>query len=93
MAAAVGGDGAARPFDVSQFDSTVSLQALRVRKAEVHELCVVLRRLGALFDMPRLCSVVADETSPEERLVLLNEAAADAGGCLRRRSRHPVCSC
>ena len=87
MAAAVAGDGATRPFDVSQFDSVVKLQALRVRKEEVHQLCVVLRRLGALFDMPRLCSVVADESSPEERLVLLNEAATDAGVCLRRRSR------
>jgi hypothetical protein len=72
---------AAGVFDVSQFDSALSLQALRVRKAEVHELCVVLRRLGALFDMPRLCSVVADEASPEERLVLLKDAVTDAGEC------------
>ena len=75
-------DAAAGAFDVSQFDSVLSLQALRVRKADVHELCVVLRRLGALFDLPRLCSVVADEASPEERLVLLNEAAKDAGEAL-----------
>ena len=80
--AADGGADAAGGFDVSQFDSILSLQALRVRKADVHELCVVLRRLGALFDMPRLCSVVADEASPEERLVLLNEAVSDAGEAL-----------
>ena len=80
--AADGGADAAGGFDKSQFDSVLSLQALRVRKADVHELCVVLRRLGALFDMPRLCSVVADEACPEERLVLLNEAAKDAGEAL-----------
>jgi len=80
MAAAVGGDvPAASLFDTSQFDNTLSLQALRVRKTEVHALCVILRRLGALFDMPRLCSVVAEGAGADERLVLLNEAVTDAG--------------
>ena len=83
----VGVDAAVDLFDVSQFDSVVSLQALRVRKTEVHELCVVLRRLGALFDMPRLCSVVPDSKNSEERLVLLNEAVTHSGKRSRRRSR------
>lgn len=71
--------GAGADFDVAQFESTLSLQALRVPKEQVHELCTVLRRLGALFDRPRLRAVVADAAAPDDRLVLLAECVHSRG--------------
>jgi hypothetical protein len=83
-AAPAAADGA---FDAAQFESALSLQALRVSKTEVHELCTVLRRLGALFDKPRLRSVMTDDAAPDVRLVLLHETAQSAGACKRRGAR------
>ncbi len=78
-------------FDAAQFDSALSLQALRVPKTEVHALCAVLRRLGALFDKPRLRSVVTDDATPEERLVLLHEDV-HAAGAAQARGAGRVCA-
>ncbi len=65
-------------FDASQFDVTLSLQAVRVPKAEVSELSSALRARSALFDRPRLRAVLPDEASPDEaRLVLLHEHAGE----------------
>lgn len=69
----------AEPFDPAQFQRTVPLQALRVPKQEVHSLSCLLRRLGALFDWPRLQAVRPAPDAPDERLVLLH---ADAGAGL-----------
>jgi hypothetical protein len=84
MAADGAGAAPSGVFDAAQFDSALSLQALRVPKTEVHALCAVLRRLGALFDKPRLRSVVADDATPEERLVLLHEDVHAAGAAQAR---------
>jgi hypothetical protein len=85
MAGAGAGAAGVTQFDVAQFESALSLQALCVPKTDVHELCAVLRRLGALFDMPRLRSVVAaDAAKPDERLVLLQEDVHTAGALTPR---------
>jgi hypothetical protein len=93
--AQAGGESQGLPqFDLAQFESALSLQALCVPKADVHELCAVLRRLGALFDKPRLRSVVpADAAKPDDRLVLLQESVHSAGAstpCAPQQARAPA---
>jgi|APGre2960657444_1045066.scaffolds.fasta_scaffold00668_5 hypothetical protein len=71
-------------FDLSQFDVCLALQGVSVPNAGVAELCAALRAREALFDRPRLRTVLPDETSPDElRLVLLRE---DAGEGVRREA-------
>ena len=62
-------------LDRASFTKALELQSVVVPKREVAALCAQLRRHGALFDMPRLRSVVEDEGDPESRLVLLHESA------------------
>jgi len=66
-------------FDRSQFDVTLSLYGVRVPKQDVANLATRLRRCNALFDRPRLRSVVECD-SDEVRLVLLREECG-AGAC------------
>lgn len=66
------GDLVSDSFDAAQFDVTLQLLGVCVPKAEVADLSARLRRSGALFNMPRLRSVVECD-SEDVRLVLLRE--------------------
>jgi hypothetical protein len=66
------GDLVTDSFDAAQFDVTLQLLGVCVPKAEVADLSARLRRSGALFNMPRLRSVVECD-SDDVRLVLLRE--------------------
>lgn len=57
----------------ASFATVLSLEAVSVAAADVQPLASSLRRLGALFDRPRLPSVLPDPESPVRRLVLLRE--------------------
>lgn len=61
------------------FSETLDLLGVVVLATACHALCKDLRRLGALFDRPRLRSVVLTDSVPaSHRLVLLHEGALSA---------------
>ena len=65
----------------------LQLQAVSVEKHAVAELTTRLRALGALFDMPRLRTVVSDDADAEARLVLLHEKAGVGAAAAPAASR------
>jgi hypothetical protein len=68
-----------------RFDTVLTLRALSVPACDVSQLSAALRVRGALFDRPRLRSVVNDEARPEARLVLLSESAGEGETSSSRR--------
>ena len=92
------GDLVSDKFDAAQFDVTLQLLGVCVPKADVADLSARLRRSGALFNMPRLRSVVECD-SEDVRLVLLREDCGEGAHSaelreslfLTHRDAHQTC--
>ena len=80
------GDLVSDSFDAAQFDVTLQLLGVCVPKADVADLSARLRRSGALFNMPRLRSVVECD-SDDVRLVLLREDCGEGAHARPAQSR------
>lgn len=77
MAVITTGEPIAPALDRSKFDALVRLPALRVPSKRTQEFMTKLR--GYTLNKPRMKCVLHDGSSPDHRLLLLNEELSDSG--------------